>query len=196
MWCHGWPHNGLMTGSWCHVTDKRETNQRHHQYPSGQWEARTRHERMGSVISAHITHHYIVSPHIGASRLWLSPVHAVVGDIYWNWASWRKRHMRPWALSSARPLARHKNEDEVTEAITRSDGSDQLWATYGIQIVNCVRYPSGTRKYSILVWWCNYVCVLTFETSNNKTQYIPSLPVQFTGLIEGITLIMTFILKP
>ena len=78
-----------------------------------------------------------------------------------------------WGLSSARPLARHKNEDELTEAITRSDGSDQLWATYGIQIVNCVRYPSGSRKYSILVWWCNYECWLL---KSSTAKHIPNKP--------------------
>ena len=107
------------------------------------------HERMGSVISAHITQHYTVFPRLGphdpdtgglsfGSRILLG-IKVFDGST-------------TWGLSSALPLARHKNEDEVTEAITRSDGSDQLWATYGIQIVNCVRYPPGTRKYSILVW--------------------------------------------
>ena len=85
----------------------------------------------------------------------------------------RRRHLRSWGLSCAPPLARHKNEDEVTEAITWSDGSDQLWATYGIQIVNCVRYPSGSRKYSILVWWCNYECWLLKPST---AKHIPNKP--------------------
>ncbi len=25
MWCHGWPHNGLMTGSWCHDTHEHQS---------------------------------------------------------------------------------------------------------------------------------------------------------------------------
>ena len=139
------------------VMTRMNTNQRPGQCQMANERPGPGHERMSSVISPHITHHYIVSPQIGASRPWHRPGTRSQGifigtKVFDGSATWGQSPH----LSSARPLAGHKNEDEVTEAITRSDGSDQLWATYGIQIVNCVRYSSGTRKYSILVWWCNY----------------------------------------
>ena len=152
------------------VMTRMNTNQRPGQCPMANERQGLCHERMGSVISPHITHHYIVSPQIGASRPWHRPATRSQG-IFIGTKVLTEAPLEASPLPcSARPLAGHKNEDEVTEAITRSDGSDQLWATYGIQIVNCVRYSSGTRKYSILVWWCNYECWLLKSSAAQRSK--------------------------
>ena len=167
MWCHGWPHNGLMTGSWCHDTHEHQSEAR--PIVSGQWEAGTRSWKDGlGDLGTHYTPLHCVSSDWGLTTL--TQTRPAPGNIYWDQGFYGGA---TWGLSCAPPLARHKNEEEVTEAITWSDGSDQLWATYGIQIVNCVRYPSGSRKYSILVWWCNYECwLLKPSTAKN----IPNKP--------------------